>query len=321
MDDTRQRVAPLVGGEPLAGVTVVSLALNLPGPLAAAELRRLGAAVTKVEPPGGDPLQEWQGDWYRQLHRGIEVVRLDLKVPAGQEELHRRLADADLLITAFRPAALERLGLGWEGLAERHRRLRQVAILGEGAGDGTPAEAGEGSAKRPADGRGGRPGQGTPEPPGHDLNYQGRWGLVDPPSLPRTLVADLGAALQAMVAALALLRGGGIRYAEVALDAAAEFFAGPLRWGLTAPGGALAGGLPRYGIYRARDGWVALAALEDRFWRRLQAELGLTEPGREELEEAFRRKTARQWEEWGRQRSLPLTAVRFSPPGRRASSR
>lgn len=39
--------------QPLIGVTVVSLAVNLPGPLAAARLAELGAAVTKVEPATG----------------------------------------------------------------------------------------------------------------------------------------------------------------------------------------------------------------------------------------------------------------------------
>ncbi len=42
--------------QPLDGVTVVSLAVNLPGPLATARLAQLGADVTKVEPPAGDPL-------------------------------------------------------------------------------------------------------------------------------------------------------------------------------------------------------------------------------------------------------------------------
>src|SRR4051794_29898571 len=41
---------------PLGGIQVVSLALNVPGPAAAARLCRLGAALAKVEPPGGDPL-------------------------------------------------------------------------------------------------------------------------------------------------------------------------------------------------------------------------------------------------------------------------
>ena len=58
---------------------VVTTALNIPGPVAAARLRELGATVTKVEPPGGDPLALAAPDWYRELAAGQEVVRLDLK--------------------------------------------------------------------------------------------------------------------------------------------------------------------------------------------------------------------------------------------------
>jgi crotonobetainyl-CoA:carnitine CoA-transferase CaiB-like acyl-CoA transferase len=58
----------------LEGIRVVTTALNLPGPLACARLHELGAAVTKVEPPGGDPFERFCPGWYRRLHRGLEVV-------------------------------------------------------------------------------------------------------------------------------------------------------------------------------------------------------------------------------------------------------
>ena len=54
----------------LAGRKVVNLAYNLPGPVAAAELANLGAAVTKVEPPGGDPFVHFSRAWYQELVRG-----------------------------------------------------------------------------------------------------------------------------------------------------------------------------------------------------------------------------------------------------------
>ena len=52
---------------PLDGVGVLTLAVNLPGPLAVARLHRLGAAVVKVEPPAGDPLRDWR-DAGKSLH-------------------------------------------------------------------------------------------------------------------------------------------------------------------------------------------------------------------------------------------------------------
>ena len=72
---------------PAEGVRVLSLAVNLPGPVAVAQLRRLGAAVVKIEPPAGDPLARARPQWYELLHRGQTVLRLDLKANDGRKPL------------------------------------------------------------------------------------------------------------------------------------------------------------------------------------------------------------------------------------------
>ena len=95
----------------LAGTAVVSLAANLPGPLAARRLADLGAQVTKVEPPGGDQLGDHAPDWYRELVAGMDVRVIDLKDAGGREQLESLLDDAQLLLTASRPSSLARLGL------------------------------------------------------------------------------------------------------------------------------------------------------------------------------------------------------------------
>ena len=92
----------------LGGIRIVTTAVNVPGPVAVAMLREKGAAVVKVEPPDGDPLSRWAPRWYSDLSAGVEVLRLDLKSPAGQERLHALLAAADLLITSSRPGSLQR---------------------------------------------------------------------------------------------------------------------------------------------------------------------------------------------------------------------
>ena len=97
--------------QPLDGIRVVSLAVNLPGPLAAARLAAMGATVTKVEPPDGDPLQRYASGWYAELTQGQQVLTLDLKDRADRTQASRLLADADVLLTAMRPSALARLGL------------------------------------------------------------------------------------------------------------------------------------------------------------------------------------------------------------------
>jgi alpha-methylacyl-CoA racemase len=278
---------------PLDGVQVVSLAVNVPGPVAAARLRSLGARVAKVEPPQGDPLAAYTSAWYRALAEGQEVVTLDLKDAGDRGRLGEMLAGADLLLTSTRPAALDRLGLGWDAVRARHPRLCQVAIVGYPAPDADRA--------------------------GHDLTYQASCGLVAPPSLPRTLLADLAAAERAVSAALALLlgreRGRGAGRAEVALSDAAAELAAPLAHGLTAPGGLLGGGLPAYALYRAAEGWVAVAALEPHFRRRLLDELGVPDDSAATFEEAFRARTAEEWERWADERDLPVAAVRGAGGG------
>jgi len=116
---------------------------------------------------------------------------------------------------------------------------------------------------------------------------------------------------RAMGAALALLlarqRDGAGRLAYVALAEAALDMAEPLRRGLTAPGALLGGGTPGYGLYRARDGWVAVAALEPRFRERLLA--GLQASDEAGLRRAFRERDAAAWQAWGVEQDVPVVAL------------
>lgn len=279
------------GLKPLQGIRILTLALNLPGPLAVAGLQQLGAMVVKIEPPDGDPLAHAKPNWYRTLHEGQEILRLNLKDSAGRARFDETLGTADLLVTATRLAALRRLGLSWRELHARAPHLCQVAI----SGYPPPQE----------------------DVAGHDLTYQARVGLLEPPDLPRIMIADFAGAQRAMQAGLALLlareRGQGSHIAWVSLAEAAEWFVEPLRRGLTGPGEILGGGFSGYQIYRARVGWVALAALEPHFWRKLNTELGLTAADRQQLQEVFLTRTAQEWETWGNERDLPLAAVRDPP--------
>jgi alpha-methylacyl-CoA racemase len=239
---------------PLAGFRILSLALNIPGPVALAECRALGARCRKFEPPAGDPVAYWVPSTYADLHAGIPVKSLDLKSPRGLTALHRALASADLLLTAFRPQALERLGLGWSSLRSSHPHLWQVAI--QGSAD--PARANEA---------------------GHDLTYQAENGLLAPGHLPRTLVADMAGAQEVLnaivLAALARQKGQAPRRLVVGLADAARRMAEPWRWGLTQPSGLLGGAHAGYQVLPAKNGWVALAALEPHFAQRLSELAGL----------------------------------------------
>jgi alpha-methylacyl-CoA racemase len=274
----------------LQGVNIVSLALNAPGPVAAARLAQLGAAITKVEPPGGDGTKSFAPEWYESLCRGQTVLTLDLKDAAGRQQLDALLEKADLLLASFRPSALRRLGLDWETLHARHPRLCFVGIIGQLP----PFE----------------------ERSGHDLTYQGDFGLLRPPQMPPTLFVDLAGAERAVSMATALLfraaRTGDAGCAWVSLYECARDLAAPIRAGLTKPGGLLGGGYPLYGFYRASDGWVAIAALEPHFAQHLLQELKLKSADRAELERIFLERTAAAWESWAAERDLPLVAVRHT---------
>lgn len=272
--------------KPLDGIRVLNLAVNLPGPAAAQRLQRMGAVVTKVEPPAGDPMELYHSQWYRDMAEGHTLVRLDLKAAEGRARLDALLAETDLLISASRPAAMERLALGWELLHDTYPRLCQVAITGFPA----PRE----------------------NEAGHDLTYQASLGLMTPPHMPPTLMADMAGAAQAVNATLALLlareRGDGAGYAEVPLSEAVAAMAEPLRYGITAKGAILGGGIPEYNIYRASEGWVAVAALEPHFKKRLETELGVS--GIEQYRAAFAARSASQWQEWGQELDIPIIAVK-----------
>lgn len=272
----------------LHGIRIVSLALNAPGPVAAARLTQLGAEVTKIEPPGGDATSRFAPEWYASLCRGQNVLKLDLKDAAGKQRLDPLLASADLLLASFRPSALRRLQLDWETLHARHPRLCFVGIIGHPP----PLE----------------------ERSGHDLTYQADCGLLSPPQMPASLFVDLTGAERAVSMALALLnkaaRTGKAGCAWVSLYECARDLAAPLAAGLTTPGGLLGGGYPLYSFYRASDGWVAIAALEPHFAERLLAELQLPQATRTDLERAFLQRSAAAWESWAAERDLPLVAVR-----------
>ena len=275
----------------LEGLAVVTTALNLPGPAACARLRGLGAAVAKVEPPTGDPFERYQPGWYRRLHDGIAVQRLDLKQPGGRQRMDALLAGADLLVTAQRPSALARLGLDAASLGARFPRVCSLAITGHAPPDD--------------------------EIPGHDLTYLAKHGLVVPGALPPTLFADMAGAERVVGVALAILRArdrsGRGEHATVPLEEAAAWLAAPRREGLTGPGTMLGGALAGYNLYAARDGWIAVAALEPHFARALAEALGLAELDVAALRERFAAQTATHWERWARERDLPLVALQDSP--------
>jgi crotonobetainyl-CoA:carnitine CoA-transferase CaiB-like acyl-CoA transferase len=136
MDHTPQREdAPV-----LAGIRVLDFTAMMAGPCCARWLSDLGAEVIKVEPPEGDhmrtraPVRDGQSAYYGHLNAGKRCIALDLKRPEGVVLALRLAEQSDVVIEAFRPGVMERLGLGTEALRARNRRLIVCSISGFGQG-------------------------------------------------------------------------------------------------------------------------------------------------------------------------------------------
>lgn len=266
---------------------VLDLTRLLPGPLAGKLLADLGFPVLKVEPPGGDLLAAWAPETYRFLNGKKEVLVLDLKAEGGRAQLLALAREAAILLESNRPGVMERLGLGPEVLLEANPRLVYARLRGY---------------------------PDAPDP-GHDLTYLAEAGLLARFPWQAFQFADLaGAYALALTALKGLLLGGGVY--EVALSEAVKALAYP-------PLPFLDGSVLCYGVYPAREGEVALAALEPHFWQRFCQRAGLEDllplafsparpdnPAHGRLLARLRERTAWEWEAWAKAEGLPLRAVR-----------
>jgi crotonobetainyl-CoA:carnitine CoA-transferase CaiB-like acyl-CoA transferase len=261
----------------LAGVRVVDFTRLLPGPVCTLYLADLGADVVKVEDTGaGDYARALgaKGDgpslFFRNVNRGKRSLAVDLKSRDGHACVIALVKRADILVESFRPGVMGSLALGYATLSSHNPRLVYASISGYGQDGPRAAMA------------------------GHDVNYLGYAGVLDEigsrdgaPAIPNLQVADLlgGAASAAIPILAALFRaartGQGARIDVAMSDAvlAHQHFALQAlhRDGAARPRGddLLTGGVPAYGVYRTADGrYVAVGALEERFWRTLCATLG-----------------------------------------------
>ncbi|MDO4725532.1 MAG: CoA transferase [Comamonadaceae bacterium] len=254
---------PLAAAGPLAGVRILSLALNLPGPAALMRLAGMGAHCTKLQAPApagastSDPMGQYDPAAYAQMHAGVQCVQADLKSPTGQAQLQALLERSDVLLTSFRPAAMKKLGVDWATLHARYPGLSLVQIFGA---------AGERANEA-----------------GHDLSYQAEAGLVPGLHMPASLLADMAGALMASEAVLQALLArqadGRGRCIEVSLLDAAHWLALPRTWGICAPQGMTGGAHAGYRLYPCADGRVALAALEPHFAQRLWQQVCAADEG------------------------------------------
>jgi alpha-methylacyl-CoA racemase len=289
---------------PLAGLGVVELAGLGPGPFAAMLLADLGAAVVRVDRPGGGP----SGPDPRAyaMHRGRRSVAVDLKRPEGREVVLRLVDRSDVLIEGFRPGVTERLRIGPEDCLRRNPRLVYGRMTGWGQ-DGPLAPTA-----------------------GHDIDYIALSGALstcarrgERPVPPVNMLGDLGGggAFLVMGVLAALWEAGRSGRGQV-VDAAMVDGSAVLttmlhglmaqgRWRDEAGVNFADTGSPFYEVYECADGrHVAVGALEGPFYRQLLEGLGFADadvPSRSDeanwpalkarFAAAFRTRTRDEWAE------------------------
>lgn len=254
---------------PLKGIRIVELEGIGPVPLAAMLLADMGADVVRVTRAGGAPGLGEMGAAI--LHRGRTNVALDLKSEEGRNDLLGLVTQADALLEGFRPGVMERLNLSPETCLERNPALVYARMTGWG-------QHGEMAARA-----------------GHDLNYISVTGALaaigakdEPPTVPLNLIGDYGGGSMFLVTGVlaALLEArmsGKGQVVDVAMSDAVPLLMSLMSglaqsglWTMDRGSNLLDGGAPFYRCYRcADDGYVAVGALEPKFFAELLDGLGL----------------------------------------------
>ena len=181
----------------LEGIRVIDLSQFLPGPHLTMLMADHGAEVIKIEPPGqGEPVRNLgyraggESVWFRNTHRGKKSAVLDLKTAEGREALLSLAETADVMVEAFRPGVMKRLGIDYDTVDKRNPRIVYASIAAFG--------------------------QHGPEylRPSHDIGMEALAGVLSlnigqdgKPTHPNIPVADCTGSLMALVGILmALLR-------------------------------------------------------------------------------------------------------------------
>ena len=127
---------------PLAGITVIDLTQVFAGPYCTYQLALLGAKVIKIEPPGGE-LTRYGGALKDLVGEGLglafctqnadkDCVEIDLKQPAGIAKVLELTADADIFVQNYRPGVATRLGLGEDAVRGANANIIYCSISAYG---------------------------------------------------------------------------------------------------------------------------------------------------------------------------------------------
>ena len=123
----------------LKGIKILDLTSVGFGPYACQILGDDGAEIIKIESPDGDitrgiaPFRNnGMGHFFLNANRNKRSLVLDLKKPEAKKIFFKLAETADVLITSIRPAAMDRLGLGFKACQKVNDKLIYVALVGFG---------------------------------------------------------------------------------------------------------------------------------------------------------------------------------------------
>ena len=263
----------------LEGIKVLDLSQFLPGPHLTMTMADHGASVIMVEPKNGvgEPVRamgarmpDGTAVWFRNIARGKRSLALDLKDAGDKAAFLKLAAEADVIVEAFRPGVVKRLGIDYDAVAARNPRVVYCSISAFGQ-DGPWRDK-----------------------PSHDLGVQALAGtldlsrgfLDDKPNMPNLVAADLASSLTALSAILMALlareKTGRGDYIDIAM------YDSLLAWTPNITGSVFAdhrapvpremrnyGGQAMNRIYETKDGqYIVLAGSEAKFWENFLRALG-----------------------------------------------
>jgi crotonobetainyl-CoA:carnitine CoA-transferase CaiB-like acyl-CoA transferase len=288
-------------------------------------LADLGAEVIKIERPTEPdyvrhypPFVDGQSAYYHALNRNKRSLALDTQSAEGRDIFFQLIERSDLVLESYRPGVLDKLGIGYQAARQRNPRIIYASVTGYGQTGPYAQRA------------------------GHDLNYMAYAGLLSlqadasgRPSHPGLQIADIAGGSYAVLAGLLAAlwqrdQTGEGQHVDVAMTEAVRLLAvlPSAEWEasgqLPRPGmGPLTGGLATYGLYQCRDGgWMALGALEPKFWMRFCQAAGVPEWAarllpdadtqlalRRDLEQLFATRDQSEWTALGAEADCCLSPV------------
>jgi len=247
----------------LEGKVILDFTLLLPGPLATNILAQMGAKVIKVEHPKKKddtrtfpPFVNDKAMLFTMLNHNKEELVIDYREGDGHAEIIELVKQADVVVEQFRPNVMKLWGLDYDSLKVINPDLIYLSLSGYG-------QEGEYSLHA-----------------GHDINYLAYTGVLDmmrdeqgKPVIPGVQIADIAGGSYMLVSAClaAMIQGKG-QYVDVSvLDGLPPLLTISMSqvWGDINPHEMkmLNGNLVNYNVYKTSDNeWMALGALESKFW-------------------------------------------------------